>query len=66
GGYCTSCKRRTGPADWFRPVASPGRRAAAAAGLASRRAKASRASESTKSAPPGPLAADPAAGFWPA
>ncbi len=56
GFYSTCHERKTGPADWFAPVASPGVRAAAAAGLASRRAKASRASESVKSAPPAVLA----------
>ena len=56
GFYFTCHERKTGPADWFAPVASVGVRAAAAAGLASRRAKAARPSESVKSAPPGLLA----------
>ena len=56
GFYSTCHERKTGPADWFAPVASAGVRAAAAAGLASRRAKAARPSESVESAPPGLLA----------
>jgi hypothetical protein len=66
GFYSTCHELKTGPADWFRPVASPARAAALAATHAKRRATGERGSALTKSAPPEPLAADPDAGLWPA
>ena len=55
GGYCTSCGRRTGPADWFRQGLSEAQRAAR---QAKGRDRAENGATAAKSAPPEPL------GLW--
>ena len=56
GFTCTSCDRKTGPSDWFRPEASAASREALTIARAKRRKEALRGSALEKTANPGLLA----------